>query len=64
MCSWQTSLFAMSDGAMALFFGYKTTMVHPLSLRMEGGGRRRRVHKDGKTLLGSIDFDTRYPLAK
>jgi hypothetical protein len=62
MCSWQTLLVAMSDGTMPLFFGYKTTMVHPLSLRM-GGERRRRVHKEGKTLLGSIDF-TPYPLAK
>jgi hypothetical protein len=38
----------MSDGAMPLFFGYKTTLVHPFTLRMEGGGRRR-VHKEGKT---------------
>ncbi len=33
---------------MPLFFGYKTTLVHPFTLRMEGGGRRR-VHKEGKT---------------
>jgi len=54
----------MSDGAMPLFFGYKTTLVHPFSVRMEGGGRRVRVHKEGKTLLGPIEFDTPDPLAK
>jgi len=47
MCSWQTLLVAMSDGAMPLFFGYKTILVHPFSSRMEGGGEKKESTQGG-----------------
>jgi len=54
----------MSDDAMPSFLVTKPPWCTLSHRGWKEGGRRRRVHKEGKTLLGPIEFDTPDPLAK